>query len=39
MKILLVEDELGIQDFICRSLMEIGYKVDVASTAKEAELR
>jgi DNA-binding response OmpR family regulator len=39
MKILLVEDELGIQDFICRSLTEVGYNVDVASSAKDAELR
>lgn len=39
MKILLVEDELGIQDFICRSLSEVGYNVEVASTAKDAEAR
>jgi DNA-binding response OmpR family regulator len=39
MNILLVEDELGIQDFICRSLTEVGYKVDVAATAKDAEMR
>lgn len=39
MKILLVEDELGIQDFICRSLTEVGYNVDVASTSREAESR
>lgn len=39
MKLLLVEDEQGIQDFICRSLTEVGYNVDVASTAKDAEAR
>lgn len=39
MKILLVEDELGIQDFICRSLSEVGYNVEVASTSKDAEAR
>jgi two-component system copper resistance phosphate regulon response regulator CusR len=39
MKILLVEDELGIQDFICRSLSEVGYSVEVASTARDAEAR
>src|ERR1700692_2446666 len=37
MRLLLVEDELDIQDFLKRSLEEAGYHVDVASDGKSAE--
>jgi DNA-binding response OmpR family regulator len=37
MRLLLVEDELDIQDFLKRSLEEAGYQVDAASDGKSAE--
>jgi DNA-binding response OmpR family regulator len=37
MRLLLVEDELDIQDFLKRSLEEAGYQVDAASDGKTAE--
>jgi DNA-binding response OmpR family regulator len=37
MRLLLVEDELDIQDFLKRSLQEAGYHVDVAADGKSAE--
>jgi two-component system copper resistance phosphate regulon response regulator CusR len=37
MRLLLVEDEPGIQEFLRRSLSESGYHVDVAGNAKTAE--
>ena len=36
MRILVVEDEVRIADFICRGLTEQGYAVDVASDGNEA---
>lgn len=37
MRLLLVEDDLSIQQFLKRSLEEAGYRVDGASTAKTGE--
>ena len=37
MRLLLVEDELDIQDFLRRSLEEAGYQVEAASDGKTAE--
>jgi DNA-binding response OmpR family regulator len=37
MRLLLVEDELDIQDFLKRSLEEAGYQVEVAADGKMAE--
>jgi DNA-binding response OmpR family regulator len=37
MRLLLVEDELDIQDFLKRSLQEAGYHVDVAADGRSAE--
>lgn len=37
MRLLLVEDEIEIQSFLRRSLMEAGYEVETASDAKTAE--
>jgi two-component system copper resistance phosphate regulon response regulator CusR len=37
MRLLLVEDELDIQDFLKRSLEEAGYQVEAASDGKTAE--
>ena len=37
MRLLLVEDDLAIQDFLKRALIEAGYQVDVASNAKAGE--
>jgi DNA-binding response OmpR family regulator len=37
MRLLLVEDDAAIQEFLSRALSETGYKVDVASDAKSAE--
>jgi two-component system copper resistance phosphate regulon response regulator CusR len=37
MRVLLVEDDRPIQDFLNRSLSEAGYSVDVASDGKSAE--
>jgi two-component system copper resistance phosphate regulon response regulator CusR len=37
MRLLLVEDDLAIQDFLRRALIEAGYQVDVASNAKTGE--
>jgi two-component system copper resistance phosphate regulon response regulator CusR len=37
MRLLLVEDELDIQDFLKRSLEEAGYQVEVAADGKAAE--
>ncbi|MGB8032072.1 MAG: response regulator transcription factor [Terracidiphilus sp.] len=37
MRLLLVEDETDIQDFLRRSLQEAGYEVEVAPDAKTAE--
>jgi DNA-binding response OmpR family regulator len=39
MRLLLVEDDLAIRDFLERALVEAGYKVDTASNAKSGELR
>ena len=39
MRLLLVEDDVPIQDFLRRALVEAGYQVDVASDAKTAELK
>src|ERR1700709_1803346 len=39
MRLLLVEDELDIQDFLKRSLEEAGYQVDAASDGETAERR
>jgi len=37
MRLLLVEDDLAIQEFLKRALTETGYQVDVAGDAKTAE--
>lgn len=37
MRLLLVEDEVGIQDFLRRSLTEAGYQVEAAGDARTAE--
>jgi len=37
MRLLLVEDDLAIQDFLRRALIEAGYQVDVTSNAKAGE--
>lgn len=37
MRLLVVEDDLSIQQFLSRALTEAGYQVDTASTAKTAE--
>ena len=37
MRLLLVEDDIPIQQFVKRALMEAGYQVDTAGTAKAAE--
>jgi DNA-binding response OmpR family regulator len=37
MRVLLVEDEVGIQGFLQRSLTEAGYQVEAAADAKNAE--
>jgi two-component system copper resistance phosphate regulon response regulator CusR len=37
MRLLLVEDDLAIQDFLRRALIEAGYQVDVACNAKVGE--
>jgi DNA-binding response OmpR family regulator len=37
MRVLLVEDEVGIQAFLQRSLTEAGYQVDASADAKNAE--
>jgi len=37
MRLLLVEDDLPIQEFLERALVEAGYQVDVASSAARAE--
>jgi CheY-like chemotaxis protein len=37
MRLLLVEDDLSIQQFLKRALVEAGYQVDAASTAKAGE--
>jgi DNA-binding response OmpR family regulator len=39
MRLLLVEDDLAIQDFLKRALVEAGYQVDVAGNAKAGELK
>ena len=39
MRLLLVEDDVPIQDFLRRALVEAGYQVDVASDAKTGELK
>jgi len=39
MRLLVVEDDLAIQDFLKRALVESGYQVDVAGDAKTAELK
>jgi DNA-binding response OmpR family regulator len=39
MRLLLVEDDVAIRDFLQRALVEAGYKVDMASNAKTGELR
>ena len=35
MRVLVVEDELGIAQFICQGLREAGYAVDVAHDGQE----
>lgn len=37
MRLLVVEDDFSIRDFLARSLSEAGYQVDVAATGKQAE--
>ena len=37
MRLLLVEDDVAIQDFLKRALAEAGYRVDIASNAKTGE--
>ena len=37
MRLLLVEDDVAIKDFLSRALTEAGYKVDAAEDAKTAE--
>ena len=37
MRLLLVEDDVSIQQFLKRALLEAGYQVDTASTAKAGE--
>ena len=37
MRLLVVEDDLAIQEFLRRALIEAGYQVDVASNARTAE--
>ena len=37
MRLLLVEDDVSIQQFLKRALLESGYRVDTASTAKAGE--
>jgi DNA-binding response OmpR family regulator len=37
MRLLLVEDDIAIQEFLRRALMEAGYQVDAASNAKAGE--
>jgi len=39
MRLLLVEDEVAIQDFLKRALSEAGYQVDTARDAKTGELK
>ena len=39
MRLLLVEDDLAIREFLKRALLEAGYGVDIASDAKTGELR
>jgi DNA-binding response OmpR family regulator len=39
MRLLIVEDDIAIQDFLQRALVEAGYQVDVASNAKTGELK
>jgi two-component system copper resistance phosphate regulon response regulator CusR len=39
MRLLLVEDDSAIQEFVKRALVEAGYQVDVASNAKDGERR
>ena len=39
MRVLVIEDDMAIGDFIGRSLTEAGYVVDIAHTAREAELQ
>src|SRR5579862_3817937 len=39
MRLLLVEDDPAIQDFLKRALMESGYQVDTAGNAKAGELK
>ncbi len=39
MRVLVIEDDVAIGDFIGRSLTEAGYVVDLARTAREAELQ
>jgi two-component system copper resistance phosphate regulon response regulator CusR len=36
-RLLVVEDDLGIQEFLKRALIEAGYQVDVAADARSAE--
>lgn len=39
MRLLLVEDDLAIQDFLKRALVDAGYQVDTAGNARTGELR
>jgi len=39
MRLLIVEDDVAIQDFLQRALVEAGYQVDVADSAKTGELK
>ena len=38
MRLLLVEDDVSIQQFLKRALVEAGYQVDTASSAKTGNL-
>ena len=39
MRLLLVDDDVAIQGFLKRALVESGYQVDAASNAKTAEMK
>jgi DNA-binding response OmpR family regulator len=39
MRVLIVEDDVAIQDFLKRALVEAGFQVDVAGNAKTGELK
>ena len=39
MRLLIVEDDVAIQEFLKRALVESGYQVDGANNAKAGELK